>query len=237
MSYAGSLARVTRQRGGVAGDIAIQEDCWDSDRDAPAGGDQVATQEIDLRQLRHHTKNTLQRIIGLIGEIPGLHTTPEGRQAAQELERRICLSATISNALFGFTDAPGSMTERLRRLAGPMVDMMRSAEQTIHISVSARGTCPAHLRQTVMRTAHELIGNTMKHGMKRRARGRIRVRLVCRDSISTLTVADDGQGFDGVPKDGEGLTLVRSLAAAHGGSLYLKSFDGTTATIALPHRL
>ena len=30
-------------------------------------------QEIDLRQLRHHTKNTLQRILSLIAEAPGRH--------------------------------------------------------------------------------------------------------------------------------------------------------------------
>ena len=65
-------------------------------------------QEIDLRQLRHHTKNTLQRIIALIAETPGLHDTPAGERIAQELQYRIGLSADISNALFGLTSAPGS---------------------------------------------------------------------------------------------------------------------------------
>src|ERR1700757_4262537 len=87
--------------------------------------DEDAGQDIDLRQLRHHTKNTLQRILGLIAEAPGLYDTPEGEKIAQELEHRICLSATISNALFGLTDAPGSMADRLRQLSGAVVDMMR----------------------------------------------------------------------------------------------------------------
>ncbi len=43
-------------------------------------------QEIDLRQLRHHTKNTLQRILGLIAEAPGLSDTPAGEKIAQDLE-------------------------------------------------------------------------------------------------------------------------------------------------------
>ena len=64
-------------------------------------------QDIDLRQLRHHTKNTLQRILGLIAEAPGLYDTPAGEKIAQDLEYRISLSANISNALFGLTGVPG----------------------------------------------------------------------------------------------------------------------------------
>ena len=86
-------------------------------------------QAIDMRQLRHHTKNTLQRILGLIAEAPGLCDTPQGEKLAQELEYRICLSATISNALFGLTGAPGAMADRMRQLAGAVVDLLRGPDQ------------------------------------------------------------------------------------------------------------
>src|ERR1700710_2734577 len=72
------------------------------------------SQDIDIRQLRHHTKNTLQRILGLIASAPGLCDTPAGEKIARELEYRISLSANISNALFGLTTAPGSIAGRLR---------------------------------------------------------------------------------------------------------------------------
>src|SRR3984957_4772247 len=108
-------------------------------------------QEIDLRQLRHHTKNTLQRILGLIAEAPGLSDTPAGEKIAQDLEYRISLSANISNALFGLTRAPGPMGERLRQLTGAVVDMMRDADQIVRIGVSVRGTCPIGLREAVLR--------------------------------------------------------------------------------------
>ncbi len=204
-------------------------------RDDAGRGEAETAQEIDLRQLRHHTKNTLQRIIGLIGEFPGLHDTPEGAQIARELEHRICLSATISNALFGLTDAPAPMAERLRQLAGPVVDMMRTPDQAIRVGVCVRGTCPVHLREPVMRTTHELVGNAVKHGMKGRSNGRIAVRLVSQEAITTLTIIDDGCGFDGQPRDGEGLSLARSFASSHGGSLRLESALGTVATLELPN--
>ena len=191
--------------------------------------------DIDLRQLRHHTKNTLQRILGLIADAPGLSSTPAGEKIAQELEYRINLSATISNALFGLTGAPGSMADRLRQLAGAVVEMMRDGDQMIRVGVSVRGTCPGELREAVLRSAHELLGNAVKHGMKNRPSGRITVRLVSEADRTILTIVDNGWGFNGSPRCGEGLSLARHFACQHGGSLELDGTDGTVATLELPH--
>ncbi len=209
-----------------------------SDADLHSDDDRFAPDhDLDLRQLRHHTKNTLQRIIGLISEAPGLSDTPAGEKLARELEYRICLSATISNALFGLTDAPGSMAERLRQLAGAVVDMMRDADQVIRVGVSMKGCCPAELREAVMRSAHELIGNAVKHGMKGRSNGRIAVRLVSEYGMTTLTVTDNGWGFPGAPRMGEGLSLAQGFAERDGGSLHLDGTDGTVARLELPHQV
>jgi two-component sensor histidine kinase len=197
--------------------------------------DDGAEQDIDLRQLRHHTKNTLQRILGLIAEAPGLCDTPQGEKLARELEYRIGLSATISNALFGLTDAPGSMAERLRQLAGAVVEMMRDTDQLIRVGVSVRGCCPEQLRDTVLRTANELVSNAVKHGMKGRPSGRIALRLMTDDDCTTLTVVDNGWGFAGTLRPGEGLAIAHGFAARYGGSLTMDGEDGTLATLELPH--
>lgn len=191
--------------------------------------------EVDLRQLRHHTKNTLQRIIGLLSEMPGLTDTPEGEKLARELEYRICLSAEISNALFGLTTAPGSMADRLRQLCGAVVEMMRGPDQVIRAGVSVKGCCPPALREAVVRSAHELIGNAMKHGMKGRSNGRIAVRLVSETDRTVLTITDNGWGFEGLPALGEGLSLAQGFAEQHGGTLELDGADGTVARLELPH--
>lgn len=230
MSYAAYNLKPRRTTVRSSGPPPIDPSVFDYELSAP-----TARPDIDLRQLRHHTKNTLQRIIGLITEIPGLSDTPEGERIARELEHRIALSATISNALFGLTNAPGSMAERLRQLGGAVVDMMRSADQVIRVGVSVRGSCPAALREAVVRSANELIGNAVKHGMKNRPIGRITIRLVTDDDTTTLNVVDNGWGFSGKPPFGEGLSLARSFAERHGGSLRLENADGTVATMELPH--
>nr|WP_294531323.1 ATP-binding protein [uncultured Rhodopila sp.] len=195
----------------------------------------TAAQEIDLRQLRHHTKNTLQRIMALISESSSLCDTPAAEKFARELEYRIGLSATISNALFGLTEAPGSMADRLRQLGGGIVEMMRGADQVIRIGVSVRGTCPVALREAVIRSANELIGNAVKHGMKNRPDGRISVRLVTEAELTVLSVTDNGWGFSGLPGSGEGLSLAQGFAERHGGTLRLESAGGTVATMELLH--
>jgi two-component sensor histidine kinase len=234
MSYVSASALTTRrplvsrdERSSIGQPVELL-DRLGTDEDG-AGGD------IDLRQLRHHTKNTLQRILGLIAEAPGLCDTPAGERIAQELEYRITLSADISNALFGLTGAPGSMAGRLRRLAGAVVDMMRDPDQMIRVGVSVRGSCPTDLREAVLRSAHELLGNAVKHGMKGRPHGRIAVRLISEHDRTTLTILDNGWGFSGTPRDGEGLSLARGFAARHGGSLSLECVDGTVASLELPH--
>jgi two-component sensor histidine kinase len=194
-----------------------------------------ADDELDLRQLRHHTKNALQRILGLIAQAPGLHATPEGEQIAIELEQRIQLSATISNALFGLTRAPGSMTERLRSLGNGVIDMLRDPSQMIRLEVSVHGQCPATLRETVLRVAHELVGNAVKHGMHGRRSGLIAIRLEAGPTRTRLTVTDDGRGFNGSYGKGEGLSLARGLAEQHRGSLWIASDSGTVAVLELPH--
>jgi two-component sensor histidine kinase len=228
VGFTQSTRRSPVTRGGEADFAAtlVESDYWQG----------KVEQEIDLRQLRHHTKNTLQRIIALITENSGICATPAGEKIARELEYRIALSATISNALFGLTEAPGSMADRLRQLGGGIVDMMRGADQVIRIGVSVRGTCPAGLREAVIRAANELIGNAVKHGMRNRSVGRISVRLVTGSGMTVLTVTDDGWGFSGEPRLGEGLFLAQGFAERHGGFLRLESAGGTVATMELLHR-
>lgn len=208
-------------------DISSQDD---GDAPRPIRGD-----DLDVRQLRHHTKNTLQRMLALIAEMPGLQDTPEGRRIAQELENRICVSASIANAMFGFTETPGPMGTRLRNLAGGLVEMMKGADQVVQAGVSVRGQCPAELRETVLRCAQELVGNAMKHGMKGRASGRITVRLLSEADRTILTVIDNGWGFTGKGRQGEGLSLVEQFAAHHGGSVGIEDDNGAAVRVVLPH--
>ena len=189
---------------------------------------------IAMRQLRHQTKNALQRIIAQV-TATNLRATPAGDQLADEIERRICLSAKVSDALFGLTACPGTLDQRLSSLARSTIKLMADAEQSIDVDVAVVGSCPAVLEETVVKIAYEMLTNAVKHGMHMRLVGKITVRVRGnRDGSTTMLVSDDGWGPSEESR-GEGWPIMNCLAERHGGTVSLDRTDGwTVARLHLP---
>jgi two-component sensor histidine kinase len=186
-------------------------------------------------QLRHHTKNVLQQTLLQIEHARDLEVTAGRRRLLADLQRRVVLSAQISDALFGITRSPASMSQRLRALSESTIGMLADGVQVIRLDVAVAGDCAEPLRQLVLRVAHEFVGNAVKHGMRARVLGAISVHLVTDiDGCTTLVVTDDGSGFCGSPDAGEGLTIAGDLAATVGGTISLLRTHVTVAELELP---
>ncbi|MGI4943938.1 MAG: ATP-binding protein [Janthinobacterium lividum] len=189
-------------------------------------------QETDFQQLRHQTKNALAAIL--------MHTSKRLRAAgcwdvATEVERRILLTAEISNALFGLTHAPISLEERLRSLCRGIVDLLSDPTQDIVVEVDVHSGVPLWLDATILRAAHELVGNAVKHGMIARSTGQIRVVVTADADGTVLVVADNGWGFAEPFTPGDGLQVAVALAKPFGGKVTLRrGGDFTVATLQVP---
>ncbi len=192
---------------------------------------------LAMRQLRHETKNALQRIIAQVAA-SDLRATHAGAALADDIERRICLSARVSDALFGFTAHPGTLQGRLASLCDATVKLLADQVQTIDVETSVTGSCPASLETTVVRIAHEMVSNAVKHGMHMRLVGRIAVRVRSEGNGTTvLRVSDNGWGPAG-DGAGEGLPIMRCLAEREGGRVTIERADGwTVASLILPRPL
>lgn len=191
----------------------------------------MATEPLDMRQLRHQTKNALQRVLGV------LMATPQeaGGEWAEDAGRRIRLSAEISNALFGFTQAPEPMQKRLEKLAAAVVALMSAPGQTIGVQVLVDGDCPAGLRGAVIQVAHEFVANAMKHGFPVRTHGTIRIALArLPGSPLKLLVSDNGCGVDPDAVPGEGLGIAGALALRMGGTVTLRQRGVAEAEMLVP---
>ena len=187
----------------------------------------------DFRQLRHQTKNALARILAQLST--GLSMDASARRVAAELERRILLTAEISDALFGLTRAPGRFEERLTGLCRSIVDLAAEPDQHLTLRCTVRGEVPAAHQDTILRVAHELVGNAVKHGMHMRLIGRIEVTATATDCGSALEVTDDGWGCGRDPVHGEGMRVASMLAEEGGGRVTLERVgDRTVAALALP---
>lgn len=191
---------------------------------------------IDFRQLRHLTNNALQSILREVAQCTELRRTRTGRLVQGDLERRILLTAAIADALFGLTQEPGPLPDRLNSLGEAIVALLGEYGQAVDVYVSVTGNCPAHLETVILRVAHELLGNAVKHGMRGRLIGCISVDVISDAHRTVLTVTDDGWGYDDTSRKGEGLQLAQLLADEHGGLVRLRYLDRETiATLHLPH--
>ncbi|WP_043832586.1 ATP-binding protein [Muricoccus aerilatus] len=195
-----------------------------------------AAEAISVRLLRHHTKNALQRVLAEVSKVRGLQEARGGQRVMEELERRVMLSVSLSDALFGMTRAPGGMEDRLRSVCETTLELMADPDQVLRLEVTVEGECPPALRGTLLRAAHEMVGNAVKHGLHARLLGHVRVRLLSGAGVTRLVVEDDGWGYAGARDGGEGLGLLRSLAELHEGTMALYRIqDGTRGEMELPH--
>lgn len=103
------------------------------------------------------------------------------------------------------------------------------------------GPLASEIDVAAYRIAQEAIDNALRHGEPRR----LRVRLRIRDRVLTLTVDDDGRGFDPdhvlevlVPFGRSGLLGIRERAEALGGGVRIRSRpgQGTVVRAILPRR-
>ena len=189
--------------------------------------------QTDFRQLRHQTRNALAGILGQL--TTGLSGHDPSRRVAAELERRVLLTVRIADCLFGLTEAPGRFEDRLSNLCASVLDLAGQPDQYLTLSCQADGEVPLQHQETVLRVAHELVGNAVKHGMHMRLLGRIDVRVAAGRTSTELDVTDDGWGCGSGPVCGEGTRIARLLAVEHCGTFGLRR-DGplTRATLCLP---
>ena len=185
--------------------------------------------EADFRQLRHQTKNALQRILCQIARARELQATPAGQRLVSDLERRVHLSSTVSDALFGLTATPGPLQGRLERLSEALIELLGDPDQLLRASVMVDPAVPAALDDTVLRIVHEFLGNAIKHGLYARSVGHITVKVDAEPGGRVhLQVLDDGWGFRCAPEQGEGMRLALMLAAQCGGTISLGCRGGLT---------
>jgi two-component sensor histidine kinase len=193
--------------------------------------------ELLGRQLRHHFKNVLQRMIAEISYDPGLQSSTQSRTAAAHMVSRLCRAAEVSDQLFDAQTAGAPLAERLRTLGESLVAALGWPGQNISLDVSVEAACPLALYEIVLRAANEMITNAVRHGMASRAKGRIEIVLTVESSAgdTVLIVRDDGWGLLPLAIEGEGSRLVRELSAPYGGRFTLRRTESwTESALILP---
>lgn len=199
--------------------------------------DSPIAEATEFRQLRHQTKNALQRVLMRVSDSARFDESREGQRIFLDVARQIRLSVAISDALFGMTRSLPPLSERLRLLGEAVIELHTEEEQTIHLDILApAGRLVSRRRQdAILRIAHELVANAAKHGMYMRLLGHVSVRLADEASGSViLSVTNDGWRMETAAAHGEGLDIVEELVRAEGGDMVIRTFPETDFEIRLP---
>ena len=191
--------------------------------------------DLDLCQLRHHTKNALERISALVthragSEGLGRRPAAGGRGRAAHHSGRPGLRCAVRPDATAWLH--GGAATLARRGLGRIIRRSRPGypgRGGLHRLVPGG---PA--RRGPARGAGA--GRQRRQARLLRAADGLRppgTRLAAREATK-LVVADDGWGLGHRPGDGQGLRFVRALIAPFGGTLSLRAGPGVTAELWLP---
>ncbi len=122
--------------------------------------------------------------------------------------------------------AQAKMDDLLRQLGRAM-----TGRSGVPVSVSADVQCslPAEVQVALYRIAQEALNNAAKHAEA----SQVEVRFQCDADRATLSIRDDGRGFDtdDIPPGHFGLGIMQERAAAVGAELEIGSESGVGASI------
>jgi signal transduction histidine kinase len=128
-------------------------------------------------------------------------------------------------------DHLSNLSHRMRRLADDLL-----GAQGVAFDFSVTGADPdralgAGVRRQVYLVFKEALNNVVRHA----ACTRVAVALRVDRGSLTLSVVDDGRGFDpATARAGEGLASLRQRAAALGGTLAVRADGGTSVVLTVP---
>jgi two-component sensor histidine kinase len=201
----------------------------------------LAQKEVLVREIHHRVKNNLQLVMSLLNLHARRIRDPRAEAAFAEARSRINALATLHRRLYESENLQEvdvrwfleDLCAELRRggLAGN-----RDVELTVTAAEEVIGpdiAVPLGLLVT------EAITNAYKHAFRNSERGRIDVEVVRNsDTTLTLSVRDDGSGFDPASSDiepgGLGRSLIDAFVRQLRGELEIKSEEGTLIQVRFP---
>jgi two-component system, sensor histidine kinase PdtaS len=179
------------------------------------------------QEIHHRVKNNLQTVASLL-RLQARATDVDPRKALEDSVNRILAIAAVHEVLMERREEEVELAELLDRLRATLVQGLAEGKDV------ASSLEPVQLtgdRATALALVFsELFQNALEHGGSS-----VRVELARRNGDVVLAISDDGEGIDGEPSTGTGLSIVRALVRDElGGELSLDSNGGLRAEVIFP---
>lgn len=204
---------------------------------------ELDVQSAVIQEIHHRVKNTLQNVVSLLRlQMNRSKSQPVQTEFATCVNRILSISK-VHEVLAHQSWETVNLKELAEYILSNIVEGYSLSEQVIHTPVQGGDiTMAAQQSVPVALVLNELITNSLKHGIKDRSYGEIRVVITETAECITVQVIDSG-GEEiiprSVPGNKLGLYIVQLLICEQlGGQFELKRQNGLTiATISFPsHR-
>ena len=192
----------------------------------------VAERELLLRELHHRVKNNMHMLSALIKGAAREARSNEAREALSDIQSRVAALGAVQQLLYkdDLMQSVGS-----RDLFRPICDAaFAMAEHEIDRTVAFDDVqIPVQVASSIALVLNELLTNTLKYGRPAQGTHQVSATFVEEDGLGTITVADNGPGFEleSTIQRASGLGLVKGLISQLQGTLEIVSNDGAKCTV------
>jgi PAS domain S-box-containing protein len=194
-------------------------------------------QRVLLNELNHRVKNNMQMLQALLSSASRRAKSAEARQSLEDASARVSAIASAQRVLYGQTGAQQFDTAELLKA------VCETARQTFPGSVEIvcdadHADLPNDVAMPLALILNELLTNAVKHGGRGGAAQCVRASLASAGTTVTLSVEDEGAGFEfeQIRRSASGLQLVEGLARQLGGKLTATATPRTRVRVEFPAR-
>jgi two-component sensor histidine kinase len=195
----------------------------------------VRDRDLLVQEVNHRVKNTIQMTSALL-HLQERGVSKEARQALKEAQGRLLVLATVYEALL-HPGGDGDLTTidmraLLHRLVGALGASLPHSKCIKLTPVCDGALLDSSQAVPVGLIVNEAVTNALKHAFPHRRSGEVVIELSTAGRLCSLTIKDDGIGFEQPLRDGSlGLRLMRSLAQQLGTTVEIKGHAGTTVKL------
>lgn len=189
--------------------------------------------EVALREANHRIKNNLQLAASMMRMQVRSSPSPDVKEALEVNIQRVLTIASIHDILTNTGVSGATELQSLLNRVAQEIACLSQGSRPICIQVGGDSvSVPADTATTAAIIVNELITNAMLHGYNAGEQGTIKISVQKGNHTATVSVEDDGKGFDTRQAiSGNGLAIVRLMVKDKlGGIFKIKSdANGTKA--------
>jgi PAS domain S-box-containing protein len=194
-------------------------------------------QRMLLDELNHRVKNNLQMLHALLRTAQRETEDTEARAVLEDAAHRVGAIAASQRALYGSESATCFDIREFVHAVCQAAQQTFAGDVKIKIDAES-GEMSNEISMPLALILNELLTNAVKHGLKGRRHGTVRVELARQTNGYVLAVEDGGDGFELKPsaRRSSGVGLIRGLARQLGGHFAVERGDGARCTVSFPDR-